>query len=528
MKKLLNIILVSCLMLSVSCIDDLNQTPQLQTTSATVYATASNYKMVLAKLYALYVTAGQEKGGANKDLTSNMGYDYMRCYFNLQEAGTEELASTWIEGDKIADLTYLTWDASDPWVADMYYRLFYTVAVCNEFLRNAADDKISGFTESEQNDIRTFRAEARFLRSLAYYHAMDLYHNIPFVVENDPVGAYIPPRYTSKQIFDFIESELKDIEGTMLDKASCEYGRAPKAAAWALLAKMYLNAEVYEAGPHYTECITYCKKIIDNGYSLESSYAKLFNADNHLRTNEIILPLIVDADHIMSWGATTYLVCGEVSSTKDDSNYKPSDYGVTNGWGMFRIRGEIPVLFAEGDTRAMFFKDGQTLKVDDVTNQLNGYLVTKWTNLTDAGEQASITTADGVDTDYPMFRLGDVYLMLAEAVVRGGTGSTSEEALGYVNALRKRAFGDAYETSGKVSISDLTANFMLDERARELYWECTRRTDLIRFGKFTGDSYIWQWKGGLKDGISVDSKYNIYPIPSSELSANPNLKNENY
>jgi hypothetical protein len=515
-------------MLTVSCIDDLNQTPQLDTTSATVYSQASNYKMVLAKLYALYVTAGQEKGGVNADLSSNMGYDYMRCYFNLQEAGTDELASTWIEGDKIANLTYLSWDASDPWVADMYYRLFYTIAVCNEFLRNAADDKIAKFTENEQSDIRTFRAEARFLRAMAYYHAMDLYHNIPFVNENDPVGAYIPPRYTSKQIFDFIESELKDIEGTLLDKASCEYGRAPKAAAWSLLAKMYLNAEVYEAGNHYTDCVTYCKKIIDNGYSLESSYAKLFNADNHLRSNEIIYSLVVDADHIVTWGTTTYLICGEVSSTKDDSGYKPSDYGVTNGWGMFRIRGEIPVLFSEGDKRAMFFKEGQSLKIDDVANQTNGYLVTKWTNLTDAGEMASVTTADGVDTDYPMFRLGDVYLMLAEAVVRGGAGATAEEALGYVNALRQRAFGDAFETSGKVSISDLTVNFFLDERARELFWECTRRTDLIRFGKFTGDSYIWQWKGGLKDGISVDSKYNIYPIPSSELSANPNLKNENY
>jgi hypothetical protein len=451
MKKLRNIILASCLIFMVSCIDDLNQTPQLDTTSASVYAEASNYKLVLAKLYALYVTAGQAKGGSNPDLSSNMGYDYMRCYFNLQEAGTDELASTWLEGDKIADLTYLTWDASDPWVADMYYRLFYTIAVCNEFLRNATDTKIAGFTASEQADIKIFRSEARFLRALAYYHAMDLYRNIPFVNENDPVGAYIPPRYTSKQIFDFIESELVDAEKTMLDKASCEYGRAPKAAAWTLLSKMYLNAEVYGAGQRYTDCITYCKKVIADGYSLEPEYAKLFNADNHLRTNEIIYPLVVDAQHITSWGTTTYLVCGGVSSTKDDANYKPSDYGVTNGWGMFRVRGEIPKLFHEKDKRAMFFKEGQTLDIADCTNQTNGYLVTKWSNLSDNGEAASNTSADGVNTDYPMFRLADVYLMLAEAVVRGGTGASKEEALGFVNQLRQRAFGNEYETSGKIS-----------------------------------------------------------------------------
>jgi hypothetical protein len=148
--------------------------------------------------------------------------------------------------------------------------------------------------------------------------------------------------------------------------------------------------------------------------------------------------------------------------------------------------------------------------------------------LTDIGEAASNTSNDGVDTDYPMFRLADVYLMLAEAVLRGGNGASADEALAYVNQLRQRAYGDAYETSGKISISDLTLDFVLDERGRELYWECSRRTDLIRYGKFTSDTYVWEWKGGIKDGTGVDNKYNVYPIPSSDLTANPNLSNENY
>ncbi|MDR2145165.1 MAG: RagB/SusD family nutrient uptake outer membrane protein [Tannerella sp.] len=521
----INILIISTI-LFVSCTGDLDQYPHTQTTSADVYTTAANYKAVLGKLYASFVIAGQEKGGGNADLSSNSGYDYMRCYFNLQESGTDEIASTWLEGDKVRDLTFLTWDANDPWVSDMYYRIFYTISLCNEFLRNAGDEQIARFTESEQSGIRQYRAEARFLRALAYYHALDLYRNIPFVTEADPVGAFIPPRYTADRVFAYIESELKAIDGDLADKAAGEYGRAPKTAAYALLAKLYLNAEVYTGQARYTDCITYCNQIIAAGYSLEPDYLKLFNADNDKRTNEIIFAFPVDAVRTVSWGATTYIVCGAVSNTSDLQ--KPENYGVTSGWGMFRVRGEIPALFDDRDGRALFFTEGQTQYLDVIDNQTNGYFVEKWTNLTDAGTMASNTVDGGVNTDYPVFRLADVYLMLAESVVRGGSGSSASVALGYLNQLRARAFGTDYETAGKLTEADLTADFILDERARELYWECTRRTDLIRYNQFTTADYLWQWKGGTKDGMAVNEKYNYYPIPTSDLTANPNLKNDNY
>ncbi len=530
MKKIIYILLFAGFMMFNACTDDLNQTPHIETTSKDVYTSVENYKSVLAKLYAAFVTISQEKGGASdnnkNDLSSNNGQDYMRCYFNLQECGTDELASTWLEGDKVSDLTFLSWDANDPWVSDMYYRIFYNIALCNEFLRNATDEKIAGFTESDQSEIRHFRAEARFIRALAYYHALDFFRNIPFVTEDDPVGVYIPPRYEASQVFEYIESELKAIDGDLLNRDECEYGRAPKAAAYALLAKMYLNAEVYINQSKYTECIEYCNKVIAAGYTLEPEYQKLFNADNDKRTNEIIFSFPVDATHTVSWGATTYIICGAVSNTSDYQ--KPEDYGVTSGWGMFRVRGEIPALFNDGDGRKLFFTEGQTQYLDAIDNQSYGYFVDKWKNLNDAGQIASNTVDGGVNTDFPVFRLADVYLMLAEAVVRGGSGSSASTALGYVNDLRKRAFGDAYETSGILRASDLTVDFFLDERAREMYWEGTRRTDLIRFNKFTTSSYVWQWKGGVKDGRAVDSKYNIYPIPTTDLTANPNLYNENY
>ena len=521
----INFLIISAILLA-SCVNDLDQYPHTQTTSADVYTIAANYKAVLGKLYASFVIAGQEKGGGNADLSSNSGYDYMRCYFNLQECGTDEVASTWLSGDKVRDLTFLTWDANDPWVSDMYYRIYYTIALCNEFLRNSGDGQISRFTENEQSDIRHYRAEARFIRALAYYHALDFYRNIPFVTEADPVGAFIPPRYMANEVFDYIESELKDIDNDLLDKSICEYGRAPKTAAYALLARLYLNAEVYTGKARYTDCITYCNKIIDAGYSLEPDYKKLFNADNDKRTNEIIFAFPVDAVHTATWGATTYIICGEVSNASDYQN--PADYGVTNGWGMFRVRGEIPDLFDGKDGRGLFFTEGQTQHIDVVDNQSNGYFVEKWTNLTDAGVAASNTEDIGVNTDFPVFRLADVYLMLAESVVQGGSGSSASTALGYLNQLRARAYGMDYDSYGKLNEANLSLNFILDERAREMYWECTRRTDLIRFNKFTTSDYLWQWKGGTKDGMKVDDKYNYYPIPTSDLTANPNLKNDGY
>lgn len=511
------------------CTDDLNQYPEIEETSESVYANPDNYISALAKCYASFVTAGQEKGGGDEDLSSNNGYDYMRCYFNVQEAGTDELGSTWIEGDNIGDLTFLTWDANDPWVADMYYRSYYSISLCNEFLKNSTDERIAGFTDAEQSKIRTYRAEARFLRALAYFHALDLFHDVPFADEELIGSSSLPEEYQASDMFEFIENELIECGENMTEAASCEYGHAPQTAAWMLLSRLYLNAEVYEAGPHYEEVKTYTQKVIDAGYELEADYGKLFNADNHKRVgpgNEIIWPLVVDSKNVMSWGATTYLVCGAV-----DTDYgAPADtIGVASAWSMFRIRGEMPALFEmENDSRAMFYTDGQSQYMDGgVDDRSGGYFVLKWSNRTDAGEASSNTQNDGVDTDFPMFRLADAYLMYAEAAAR--SNSDLGTALNYVNELRSiRKVAEVSENDLTATTEGIPYKFFLDERGRELYWEAVRRTDLIRFDAFTSNKYIWQWKGGVKDGMAVNEKYNIYPIPATELSANPNLSNENY
>ena len=532
-----------------SCVSDLDQYPQTETTSKDVYTSLANYEAVLGKIYASMVTSGQGKGGDNKDMESVLnkgnGFDYMRMFINMQECGTDEFAPTWLSGEQTTGLAYLSWDANDAWVSDMYYRIYYNIALCNEFLRNANSANFSG---AEAEKMKEYKAEARFMRALFYYHALDLFRNIPFVTENDPVGGYVPPCYTPQQTFDYIESELKACVGDLLPASTCPYGQASQGAAYTLLAKLYLNSATYTGVAKYAECKEACKKVMDMGYSLESDYSKLFNADNDKRTNEIIFALPVSAEHTVSWGASTYLVCGQLSMS--NAKQKVADYGVIKGWSSFRLRPEFVDKFAQadingtGDKRCKFFTDGQSKDLSSMTDETAGYLSQKWSNVKDDGSTASNTDNDGVETDFPLFRLADVYLMYAEAVVRtngdwdnwaGGTdandpaviASRKQGAIYWINQLRERA-GNSDVWASSFADNDALLQFILDERARELYHEGYRRTDLIRYDMFTTNKYIWQWKGGSHDGKAVDSKYNYYPIPNTELTANPNLHNEGY
>ncbi len=534
-----------------SCVSDLDQYPQTETTSKDVYTTLANYEAVLGKIYASMVTSGQGKGGDNKDMESVLnggsGFDYMRMFINMQECGTDEMASTWLTGEQTTGLTYLSWDANDAWVSDMYYRIYYNIALCNEFLRNA---NAASFSGEEATKMTQYKAEVRFMRALFYFHALDFFRNIPMVTENDPVGTFIPPCYTPQQTFDYIESELKACVNDMLPASTCPYGQASQGAAYTLLAKLYLNSEVYTGVAKYAECKEACEQVMNMGYTLENDYSKLFNADNDKRTNEIIFALPVSATHTVSWGASTYLVCGQLSMS--NANQTPGDFGVTSGWSEFRLRPEFVDKFTQddidrkdnGDKRCTFFTEGQTKDITSMTDETTGYLSEKWSNLKDDGTTSSNTGNDGVDTDFPLFRLSDVYLMYAECVARlntdwdpwnGGSDASDPDviasrkkgAIYWINLLRERA-GAADVWGSNFADDDAFLQFILDERARELYHEGYRRTDLIRFGQFTTNKYIWQWKGGTHDGQAVDSKYNIYPIPNTELTANPNLHNDGY
>ncbi len=504
-----------------SCIKDLDTEPidPDQVTAASVFDDPAAYEQVLAKLYAGLAVSGQQGPSGQADIQGiDEGFgQYLRGYWYMQELTTDEAVISWND-QTIKDLHWQTWGASDVFIQAFYYRTFYQIAICNEYIRETTDEKLDdrGVSGQLRTDIGHFRAEARFLRALSYWHALDLFANPPFVTEDDPVGAFLPPQTNRVALFAFIESELKAIEEQMMEPRSNVYGRADRAAVWTLLAKLYLNAEVYLGDALYTECAEYCNKVIGAGYTLHPNWQELFLADNHLCTDEVIFPVTFDGLNTQTWGGTNFIIHAAIGG-----EMVPGDYGFSGGWGGTRVTSAFVGLFddpsGETDGRAMFFTEGQNLEINDIGLFNDGYAVEKWKNVNSDGTPGQ--SPDFPDTDFPMFRLADVYLMYAEAVLRDGGAGDLGTAIGYVNAIRGRAFGD---NSGNVNSIDL--NFILEERGRELYWECHRRTDLVRFGVFTTAGYLWDWKGKVKEGKATDSKFNIFPIPSAEIGANPNLQ----
>lgn len=504
--KIVATVLIAFLIGFSSCTKDLDTEPLDDdiTTSASVYQTPQDFRQVLAKLYAGYALTGQQGPAGDADIQGiDEGFsNYLRQYWVAQEIPTDEVIVAW-DDPGLPEFNYQTWNSSNDFVMAMYSRIFYQIALCNEFVRNA---------EGEDNqEIQNYLAEARFLRALSYWHALDLYGgNVPFVTEEDGVGAYNPGQTNAQDLFNYIEGELKAVEETLVAPQDNEYGRADKAAAWTLLAKLYLNAEVYIGESRYDECVTYCNKVINQGgYSLESNYEHLFLADNHT-ADGVIFAINFDGANSKTYGGTNFIIHAAVGGSMSADTF-----GIDGGWAGHRVTPQFVNIFdTDNDPRAMFHTDGQTKTINDVKEFTDGYAVSKWKNVTSDGEAGKDPAF--VDTDFPMFRLADVYLMYAEAVVRGGGGNEAT-AVGYINDLRERA---NYED---IQASDLTLDFILDERARELYWEGHRRTDLIRYGLYTGGDYLWAWKGNVQEGNSTPDYLKFFPIPSSEVNANPNL-----
>lgn len=515
-----------------SCLKDLNQSPFYGLNSTSVYAVPSNYVHVLAKLYAALALTGDQGPAGNGDIT---GFDegssgMLRSMYNLQELPTDEAVCCWNDPG-ISDLHYMIYNSQDPWVKYTYYRIYFLESLCNEFIRASSDSAIAGhgFADADASQIKVYNAEARFLRALGYYYAIDLFGSVPFITEKDGVGAFYPKQISRAALFSYIESELKAIDPLLAPARQSDYGHADQGADWALLARLYLNAGVYTGTTRYTDCITYCNKIINAGYTLDPNYQHMFQADNNT-SPEIIFPVVYSGSYSQTYGGTTFLVHCAIGGAGTKMN--STNYGLAagQGWGGYRATPQFVSKFysVPGDTnsldtldsREMFFTAGQILQINNYASFSNGYANTKWKNTSSTGQPVAGNDPGGifVDTDWPLFRLAEVFLNYAEAVVQGGSGGDMGTATGYVNQLIDRAYGNSSHEIGTLDLPTVQL-----QRSRELYWEGLRRTDLIRWGQLTGSAYIWSWKGGVQAGQSVPDYLQLFPIPLSDAVANPFL-----
>jgi len=510
--------LVSIAALSVSCKDVLDLSPRNDITADQVYATAEGYKEAFLKVYgSLTMTGG------NGDSSSDLGgldasqSDFLRVYWNVQQLTSDETLCGWPDVG-IPDLGYGTPNPDNVFVKGLYTRLLYTITVANEFLRESTPEKLSARGIGNASEIETYRTEARFVRAYQYWVLLDLFGSPPFITEEDPIGKTAPKQIARADLFDYVEQELLAIEPKMAAPRQNEYGRADRAAVWTLLARLYLNAEVYTGTPKYTEAVAYAVKTInEGGYSLAANYAHLFMADNHTTSrDEIILTLNYDGFRTKNFGGTTFIINSLINGEMN-----PADFGVpSGGWGGTRAGERLPQIFGDHsgltDKRALFY--GTKVENDVFTEFTDGLRVAKFRNKTSTGADGGSQGGTLSSLDFPIFRLADVYLMYIEAVLRGGTGGSDAQALAYFNQLRERAYGNASGHVASISLDDV-----LDERARELYFEGYRRTDLIRFGKFTGGSYLWPWKGGVRDGRTLEDFRKLLPLPITDIIANTNL-----
>lgn len=506
-----------------ACHSDLDQYPidPDSFTEQDVFANVDEAKGALAKLYGSLALTGQEGGDSGSPDISDIdqGFSqYTRMLFNLNELTTDHAVVGW--GDSgLPDLHGMYWTSSNSFSGAMYLRLAQEVSFCNSFIENAA--------ALEGAEAQSFIAEARFLRAFAYMNLIDFFGNVPLLTS---ISTELPSQSPRSEVFDFIEAELLEIQDLLPESQSNEYGRVDKVAAWALLSKLYLNAEVWSGTARYNDCVTYSNQVINSTYRLNTTdangngnaYDELFLADNDTNgaQNEFIFAILFDGTQTTTYGGSTFLIHAAIGGTMD-----PTEFGVNGGWGGNRVTKALVEKFAPNDTRGMFYTDGQSLEIENIPQFSNGYASTKFKNVDSNGNIGNDTTGEFTDTDLAIIRLPEIYLNYAEAVLRGGNGDMNT-AVSLINQIRQRAYGNS---SGNISAASLNLQFIIDERSRELYWEGQRRTDLIRFNYFTTGSYLWPFKANQRNGSATDAFRKLFPIPNNTILTNPNLiQNDGY
>ena len=514
-----------------SCVGDLDVDPINPQQTMTLDQDA-----LLNKIYASFCLTGQTGPSGNGDVPGDEGQsEFYRMSWYMNEFTTDEAHWVWISDAGVPDLLHNNYGASNAFSSGLYYRLYFTITLCNFFLEQTTDD---------DPETAMQRAEVRYIRAYNYYYIMDLYGNAAFMTT---VSSELAPRYERKQFFEFVESELLEIEPLLANPGQNTYGRADKAAAWMLLSRLYLNAEVYTGTAQWQNALSYAEKVINNGYyklnttgatnpstgEKYSAYQMLFLADNNETSAkyEAILPVLNDGVTTSSYGGMNFLILSTYAATMDADI--PS--GTDCSWGKCTcVRGTLLDKFFSGDApqtnsiaemtaaaqddRALFYGAGYTHRIADETDANAGFGFVKFRNVRSDGQPNQVINF--VNTDLFLMRVAEAYLTYVEASTRiNGTNADASEK---VNALRTRANAT---TKNLYSLDDIC-----DEWSREFWFEGRRRMDLIRYGRYAGQaSYKWEWMGGQANGAQFGSHMSIFALPVADLANNSNLKqNDGY
>lgn len=546
MKKIYSILIlaISALALS-SCVWDLDThlLNETEKTADEAYATEADYLAALTYINAYYnfVSAG-DPGTSDISVKDSGQSELVRQYINLNELSVDSFKCAWAADSYVAELQNDRWTATENAATiAVYTRCLKGITLVNEFLIQTEADKLEARGhQSLAGTIAGYRAEARFHRALFFYFLMDLFGNPPFPTTANIMGD-APEQIKRADLFNWIEGECNDLlsGSDMPAKGAVPYPRPTKGSVQALLARMYLNAEVYTGTARWQDAKNAAEAVIRMGYILHPNYQELFMQDNTesgAAADEFIFGIEYDRDHAQSWGGTTTLCSAFVGGSANskigsllglNSTIMPEDwdgYHVAPDYvARFELKGEnwdgdgFGYDRARSDKRAFFYNEGEPDFIATVTK--TGWRCWKWSSLKSDGTilDRNSDNFKFSSSDFPIFRLAEMYLIYAEADARMNNGKTTDAtALSLIQALRDRA--------GVEMPDEVTLDWLLDERARELMLEGHRRTDLIRYGYFTSASFPWANKGGVKNGkVALPSYRTLYPLLTSDINANSNL-----
>ena len=526
-----------------SCVDDLDN-PVIDPNDMTPEVFAEDPKgymdRVLAECYQSLATSGYNGPGSSIISGGDAGANsFTRAVFVCNELTTDEFAWKQFGDAGQYELATMQFAADNGVMYTTYSRLYTCIALCNEFLRTVEGGKFY-LTEDLMPIAEEYKRQVKVLRGLCYFYAIDMFGNAGYQDETMPAGT-APAQWKRADLYNKVVAGLEEVSASWGETYSePSYGYVGKEACDALLAKFYLNAEVFSGVPAYDKCWAICDKIIKhhkgegfNGSGLADSYIALFGANNDEymseggRVNEIIWGIPQDGDHLQNYGGTTFYIAAASSTSTPGLTMKNETTGLNASWTCMNARTQLSNRFewddagTSVDARASLWmtkKDGANIENTSITNFQDGYVPVKYTNYAydefgsvDESKNPPASNAFA-NADWCVIRLAEIYLSAAEAAVLGGVGDRSA-ALEYVNYIRERAWIEP------MGLAQLTPENILDERSRELYGENCRRTDLVRHGKYAGGNYNWNWKGNVANGGTATPQHmDIFPIPSTVIS----------